>query len=300
MGYEYRGGRFRESGQALPPAEFTVSEQGDYLCVTWQGIVEHEVLDQVLWVSQDDPLIYLQVTGRAPLKSTLVQRYMLPFRPAALSMEAPGGQVVRPPGRVYRRPFWPVQRFLYLPNPGGGTGFAVLLRFPGAVAVSESGQVEVIALRNAIREKAYFDRLNLLGMPAAGIERERVAFQCALAFPRPGEETLLPARSRALLQAPWSTAEERLLARVTAGLVRVDSDRVFVTAVKPAWRGDGLIIRLSAPAAPLAPVRLHLLPTRPRRAWLCDARERDIQPLDIEGQDLVVPVDRAIVTVRVV
>lgn len=300
MGYEYRGGRFRESNRSLPLAEFTVSEQGNYLCVTWQTGVEDEILDQIVWVSQDDPLIYLQVTGRAPLKSTLVQRFVLPFRPATLIMEAPGGQVARPTGRVYRRPFWPVQRFLHLPNPSGETGFAVLLRFPGAVAVGEAGQVEMIALRNAIREKAYFDRVNLLGMPATGIERERVAFQCALAFPRPGEETLLLAQARALLLAPWSTAEERLLARASAELVQVDSDRVFVTAVKPAWRGEGLIIRLSAPSAPLAPVRMRLLHAQPRKAWLCDARERDIKPLDNEGQELVVPMDRAIVTVRVV
>jgi hypothetical protein len=82
--------------------------------------------------------------------------------------------------------------------------------------------------------------------------------------------------------------------------VRIDSDRVFVIAIKPAWRGEGLILRLSAPAAPLPPIRVRLVGTQPRQAWLCDARERDLQPVEIEGQELVVPLDRAIVTVRVV
>jgi hypothetical protein len=39
---------------------------------------------------------------------------------------------------------------------------------------------------------------------------------------------------------------------------------------------------------------------QPRQAWICDARERDIMPLEIEGRDLIVPLDRAIVTIRVV
>jgi hypothetical protein len=86
---------------------------------------------------------------------------------------------------------------------------------------------------------------------------------------------------------------------VIGRLVQVDADQVFVTALKPAWRGVGFILRLSAPEAPLPAVRLRWVGLHPQRAWLCDARERDIRLLNIEGQEMVVPVERAIVTVRV-
>jgi hypothetical protein len=37
----------------------------------------------------------------------------------------------------------------------------------------------------------------------------------------------------------------------------------------------------------------------PQRAWLCDARERDIRMLKVEGPEMVLPADHAIITVRV-
>jgi hypothetical protein len=278
--------------------QFNVFELGAYLCIRWKTVLGKEKLDQTFWVGRDDPLLYFQQEGRAPEKSTLVLRHMLRFQPHTLHMDSPGGLVTRPLSRVYKRTFWPVQRFLHVPNPAGGQGLAVFLRFPGAMAVEEDGRVEVVAFRNAIRERVY-RFFTLPGMPATGIERETTAFRYALAFPLPGEETALPAWARSLVKAPWATDEECLVADVVARLVQVDSDQVFVTALKPAWRGAGLILRLSAPGAPLPAVRLHWLGLHPQHAWLCDARERDLGQLEINGQDLIVPVERAIVTVRV-
>jgi hypothetical protein len=298
MGYEYRGGSFRRVSLSLPPTRFAVQEQDGYLCVQWEMALPGESLEQTLWIGKDDPLLYFEMKGCAPQKSTLALRYVLPFQPRELYMEAPGGLVRRPLTRVYTRTFWPVQRFLHIPHPAGGPGMAILLRFPGAIAVGEDGGVELVALRNAIRERAY-GLFTLPGMPATGIERERTAFRCALAFPCPGEEAVLPGLARGLVAAPWATEEERLPAQVVSRLVQVDADQVFVTALKPAWRGAGFILRLSAPRAPLPPVRLRWVGLHPQRAWLCDARERDMRLLNIEGQQMVVPVERAIVTVRV-
>jgi hypothetical protein len=298
MGYEYRGGSFRQVPLNLPPTRFAVQEQDGYLCIQWETALPGESLEHTLWVGRDDPRLYFELKGRAPQKSTLALHYALPFQPRELHMEAPGGLVRRPLTRVYPRTFWPVQRFLHIPNPAGGLGMAILLRHPSAIAVGEDGEVEVVALRNAIRERAY-GLFTLPGMPATGIERERTAFRCALAFPRPGEEAVLPGLARGLMAAPWATDEERLSAQVVGRLVQVDADQVFVTALKPAWRGIGFILRLSAPNAPLTDVKVRWVGLHPQRAWLCDARERDIRPLQLNGQELKVPVESAIVTVRV-
>ena len=156
-----------------------------------------------------------------------------------------------------------------------------------------------MALVNAIRERVY-GFLNLLGMPATGIERERTCMQYALAFPGKDEENALPALARGLIHAPWADEEERLAAEVIQQLVVVESGEVFVTALKPAWRGEGWILRLEAPRAPLPAVRVMWKGMQPRNAWLCDARERDLRQLDLMGQALVVPMESAVVTVRVV
>ncbi len=298
MGYEYRGGHFRRKRLDLPAVRFSVHEEGAWLRVDWRSELAGEALAQSLWINREEARLYFQVEGHAPQKSTLALRYGLPFRPRELGMEAPGGRVTRPLARVYPRVFWPAQRFLYAPHPGGGRGLALLLRFPGAVAVSADGNVEMIAFRNALRERAY-RLLPLPAMPATGVERERTALRFALGFPRAEEAAALPAWSRALAFAPWSSAEERLAGEVTRRLVEVNSGGAFVSALKPAWRGEGVILRLVAPDAPLPPVRVRWKGGSLSHAWLCDARERDLRPLKVEGEDIIVPVERAVVTVRI-
>jgi hypothetical protein len=247
---------------------------------------------------ENDPLIYFEVKGLAPQKTTLTLQYLLPYSPLELRMEAPGGNITRPLAKVYTRPFWPVQQYIYIPNPSGERGFALLLRDPGAVAVDEDGQVEIITQRNAIHEKAYFDLVSLPGMPATGIEHERTAFRGALAFPLP-KETYLAPLSRELLDGPWASEEEHLASWVRHELVQIDSEQVFITALKPAWRGNGIILRLSAPGAPLSsPVRIRLKAINAQFAMMCDARERDLQPLVMDGSDLIVPIERSIITIR--
>jgi hypothetical protein len=266
MGCEFRGGKFQEARLALPPVEFLTCEENGYLRVDWQTRLPGNRISQSLWISDNDPLLYFQVEGRAVEKSTLVTRYVLPFQPGELLMEAPGGLVRRPLARVYRRHFWPVQRFLRVSGVGNKRGFALLLRFPGAAAVGEDGRVELITQRNAIRERAY-GFLNLLGMPATGIEREPTRMQYALAFPAPGEEAALPGLARGLACAPWANAEEHLSVEAMRRLVEIDSSGVFVAAIKPAWRGEGWILRFEAPSAPLPDARVTWKGTPARHAW---------------------------------
>ena len=82
----------------------------------------------------------------------------------------------------------------------------------------------------------------------------------------------------------------------------IDAHGVFVAAVKPAWRGPGVIVRLEAPAArPGHPISVRLRPGFPVRcASLCDARERDLAPLPLDGPELTIIVEKAITSVRLV
>ncbi len=80
--------------------------------------------------------------------------------------------------------------------------------------------------------------------------------------------------------------------------VTVDTDQVLVTAIKPAHRGPGLVVRLAnySTCANEARLRSTLAPLRAAR--LCDARERDLGELLVEDGEFVVPLSGAIVSVR--
>jgi hypothetical protein len=66
---------------------------------------------------------------------------------------------------------------------------------------------------------------------------------------------------------------------------------VAVTALKPASRGEGLILRLDALNVPQGTISITLRGRSVRAAFLCDARERDLEPLVVrEGcADLTMP-----------
>ena len=298
MGNEFRGGQWHEINAPLPPTRLEIGEQGTYLRISWQTMLEGEAIDQTMWVSRTDPLLYFQLQGRAPKKHTLLLRHALPYTPTSLRMENPGGVVTRPLARVYDHPFWPAQRFFHLPNPLSGPGLALLLRHPTAIAADAKGKVEIVALRNATQERA-FGVMPLLGMPIPGHERERTAFRYALSFPStPSEINALSSQSRGLLHAPWASSLDLLADHLDPRLLTLDSDQVFITALKPASRGTGLILRLYAPSLPERELHLHFTGLHPQQAWLCDARERDLQPVELQDGDLTLRLTRTLTTLR--
>jgi alpha-mannosidase len=79
----------------------------------------------------------------------------------------------------------------------------------------------------------------------------------------------------------------------------VDRDDVQVTALKPAFQGGAVVVRLASFAQ--APVEVRLsCPSRPiRSATLCDARERKIRGLKVDSDGVVVPMPYALASVLV-
>jgi hypothetical protein len=75
---------------------------------------------------------------------------------------------------------------------------------------------------------------------------------------------------------------------------------VLVAALKPASRGEGVIARLRNYAqGECVEVLLRAQGRAIRRAWLCDARERDLAELPVDDRGAArVAVERAITSVR--
>jgi hypothetical protein len=142
---------------------------------------------------------------------------------------------------------------------------ALLLAYPGAVAGRPGGALDLVTLRNAVRETA-FGFVHFPGQPAAGHERLDHNADFALVFTSAEgwwENALLAETRRARAFDPAGPTLESRLADCLAEWLAIDPPQVVVLAVKPAWRGPGIIVRLLAPESRGKPIRLRL----------CDARE---------------------------
>jgi len=71
-----------------------------------------------------------------------------------------------------------------------------------------------------------------------------------------------------------------------------------VLAVKRAWRGEGVIVRLGSASVATEELEVGMEGRAVRAAWLCDARERDLAPLTVEGGGAVLTMPGSIASVR--
>jgi hypothetical protein len=300
MGYEFRGGVFKESARASDrPARLQVNECGSSLEVTCVTQLDGETIQRTLWFSSGSPMIRLRVEGRAAERRTVTVRFNTRVSASQLAMDAPGGVIVRPPEKYYAPTFWPLQHFVHIQDNAGGRGVALCLSMPGAVSYRPDGRLEVVALRNAIRERA-FRLLPLLGMPVTGREESIHTFDYALLFTPSGDwrDNCIPLSARSIADRPWDTTGRVELHKLAASVVTTDRPDVTVTAVKPATRGDGLIARLSTLTSPGSPIRVTFRDRVVKTAFLCDARERDLEPLQVRNGTVHLTMPGTIGTVR--
>jgi len=159
--------------------------------------------------------------------------------------------------------------------------------------------VEWIALRNTPREKA-FGFLPLLAHPASGTAAEAFTFDYAVCFTQKGDwrENRLYNIAREVLSDTWLMPGVPDLKKTADTFVRIDREDVFVSVLKKASRGKGLIVRLLHYDKNPCDARLHVKDRSITKAMLCDARERDKEERWVESGSAVIPLDRAITTVR--
>jgi hypothetical protein len=302
MGHEFRGGRFEETMRASAGrARIEARERG--------GVLEIEVrsgslsgdtpLVRRLWVRADSPIIRMQLAGAAPLRRTLTCLFHPAFRAEELVMDVPGGVLTRPRRKIYDPTFWPARSFAHIVDAEGRGGLAALLGGPACVSLRQSGAVEWVVLRNAPREQA-FGLLPLPAHPASGTDPDQQEVDYAVWLTDAGsfvEHRLFAVAERVLSDA-WLEPDAEELSRHADAFVALDRHDVLLAALKPADHGGGLVARLFSYAPQGSRVKLSCGVRPIKAATLCDARERDLSPLELEGGAAMVTLDGALTSVR--
>ena len=300
MGHEFWGGALREVGRSSDrPAPFEVHDRGGCLEATCTAEVDGQRIRQVFRFSSDSPAVRFRVEGQAAKRRTVTIRLGTGLAPSQLAMDAPGGIVLRPLQKIYSPTFWPAQSFVHFQDRASGRGIALCLALPGAITCQSDGTLELVALRNATCERA-FGFLPLLGLPASGHEQSDHVCEYALLFTEAGDwrENSIPLMARELFARPLDSSAYGGPGDLAASLVTTNRPEVMVTAVKPASRGSGIIVRLCTYAPLDMPVDMNVRVFPLKAAFLCDARERDLQPLQITGQSVRLTMPGAIASIR--
>jgi hypothetical protein len=302
MGYEFTGGIWRQRNQSSnQPARLQVSPGPGGLEVSWVNVLDGEEIQRAVWFRGDSPIIYFRLEGRAAKRRTVTVRFATGITSHRILMDASGGVISRPREKVYSPTFWPFQQFLHFRDSGSGRGLALYQNLPGAAALSSSGVLQTVALRNAPRERSHHF-LPVAGNPAKGYEKDSFTFVYALEFTPAGDwiENDLAIKARVGLSHPWADPAHTHLRQVAEGQVSLDRADVWPLAHKPATRGQGRILRLYTLTGLVQPVVVTIPGQEIQEAYLCDARERDIEPLVVREGRVHVTLPGTITTLRLI
>jgi hypothetical protein len=301
LGHEFRGGFFVECARASQePARIRVKLREGVLEVRVDSEFDERPFVRWLWMRNDSPVLRMRLQGSARRGRTVTCRFPTQLVSQWLTMDVPGGIVERPAHKLFRPTFWPARSFVHLRDRHSDFGLAAFLGGPAAVASDGAGTLEWIALRHAPRETAFY-LLPVVAHPASGSEPHQGQLDYAVWFTTAGDarSNHLPHHVRRALRAALFGPNEPDLDDLANSVMLVDRDDAQVTALKPAFRGDALVARLTSFAPGVIEVRLSC-PSRPiRRASLCDARERELCDLEVRGNAAIVPMPRALASVLV-
>ncbi|HEY3357339.1 MAG TPA: hypothetical protein VGQ83_29080 [Polyangia bacterium] len=297
LGHEFRGGTFAPVARASESrAELHVAPRAGALEVRVESELEGRRVTRVLTVRGDSPVLRLRLDGAAARRRSITCRFPTVLGARALVMDVAGGVVRRPARKHYDPTFWPARSWAHLEGGAARPGVGVVLGGPAAIALRDRGVLEWLALRNAPHERA-FGCLPLVCHPASGADHDAHGLDYAVVATPAGDYRAagLPRLARAALDDALGLQGAAAL----AGIARCAAPDVHVSAVKAAHRGAGVIVRLESIAPGPCEVRLECA-AAPASASLCDARERDLAPLRVDGDAVVVPVTRALTSVRLV
>ncbi len=226
-----------------------------------------------VWLDADSDALSLALTSGAAAGTMRSLAFAFTVdTPETFATSLPGGYAVRPVQHVFTPTYWPAVEW------ATAGSAALLLRQSTGVTFRDDGRVELMAMRNAHQEQC--DQEGENGTDDAV---QRVELRLARAT-SPASASVEAQRFNrpvsAIAVGPQATAAD--LASDTP-LVTVDGPGL-ITAVKPADRGGGTIIRaLLMPG----PVTLHLSPSLiGKSVERCDTSERDLASLGKAGAAL--------------
>jgi hypothetical protein len=264
MGHELVGGTFElvDRASTRPAAVSVTLQPRGWARVSIGVVFERHLVVRTLELHAGDDAVWVGVRGSIARWRTVVLE-VGPLPRGGLDMDVPGGHIRRPAVRGADPTFWRARRTVV---PEGGS-FQV--SSDDGLAVARIG-----------------DALTWVGLRNAPLERAR-GF-----LPVPGHRAWGPddavSSTRAMLRFGPPPAKEHVLGgfRATGG---------ELLAVKRAEDGRGVVARIEIERG-LA----HLVAPWPvATAWRCDARERDLAPLEVTGDDFVFrSADGRIQTVR--
>ena len=304
MGHEFKGGYLRQKAagsERLIP--LTIVEDDD--CVRVISMIEVEgesILREYLFFA-DSPLVFTRITGRAPKNRTITLRFHPDIHYDNFSMTQPGGVVVRPLNKIYNPTFWPMQSFTHVHGDLNRPGFIIVTTQPTAIASLKDKAVELIALRNAMRETAY-RFIRLPANPAEGFEKQSCAFEFAIGFTQEGgwQNNRLDKISQHVKNRYRKRIDSHLyqLQEIVNSQIKINiSSHIQVIALKAAHRGDGFILRLRAYQIPQSQVIIQFKKHSVKEAYLCDARERILKALIVENNNISFKMPGTIATIRI-
>ncbi|MEJ2208204.1 MAG: hypothetical protein P8129_04110 [Anaerolineae bacterium] len=302
MGYEFTGGIWKQRSQSSQkPARLQVRARSGGLEVSWVSVLDGEEIQRAMWFCSDSPVIYFRLQGRAAKRRTVTVRFATGITAHEFLMDTSGGVISRPREKGYSPTFWPFQHFLHIRENSSGRGLALYQSLPGAASLSASGELQIVALRNAPRERAHHF-LPVAGNPAKGYEKDSFAFVYALELTPAGDwiENDLAAKVRLAALHPWADPSHAHLRQIAEGQVKLDRADVWVTTNKLAARGPGRIVRLYTLASPHQAVVVSIPGQEIKEAYLCDARERDIEPLEVRDGSVHLTLPGTISTLRLI
>jgi hypothetical protein len=301
LGHEFRGGVFAERGRSSQlPARIRVKACDGALEVRVDSEFDERRFVRWLWLRKNSPILRMRLAGSAQRGRTITCRFPTHLLGQELTMDVPGGIVVRPAHKLFCPTFWPARSFVHLRDERSQVGLAAFLGGPAAISSDGAGTLEWIALRYAPRETA-FGLLPILAHPASGSDPLEGQLDYAVWFTPEGDarSNRLPHHVRRALRAAMFGSNEPDLDDLANSVMVVDHADAQVAAVKPAFEGDAVVVRLASFAQTAIEVRLSC-PSRPiKRATLCDARERQICGLEADRGEVVVPMPHALASVLV-
>jgi hypothetical protein len=296
LGHEYRGGRFDAVDRASRrPARVSVATTGETVSIVVESTLGGMGFVRTVTCAKEDPLLHVQVAGFAARRQSVTCSFALKHDPVTLEMDTLGGHIVRPRERGHSPTFWPVPSRVTLR--GAQRSFHVGFEAPTAVSFSPSHALEWIVARNPVKERA-FGVLPVLAHPIGGTVDERQTHRAAL-FATNGND--LPGDLRVILEGTWLPPGREVMKRIGDGQVRCDDPAVFFEAIKRADRGPGVIVRLVCEEATPRPLRISIAPhvgVAVAAAFQCDAREEDVEPLEVDGTDALFTLCSRMATLR--